>query len=106
MKTYRMNAVMAGVLYILGTLSGVLSLVVAGDLVTGEDVLTRITADPSRLTLGTFFILTMAFSLAAMTIFLYTLFRKSSGPLAMGLALWLIIKGFSPDAVTKLDEAH
>ena len=88
MKTYRMNAVMAGVLYILGTVSGVASLVVAGNLVTGEDVLTRIATDPSRLTLGTFFILTMGFSLAAMTVFLYPLFRKDSEPLAMGMVIF------------------
>ena len=84
MKTYRLSAVMAGTLYILGTIGGVLALVTAGDLVTGDDILARIAADPLRLTLGTFFILVMGLSLAAMTIFLYPVFRKDSEALAMG----------------------
>ena len=87
MKTYRMNAVMAGALYILGTVAGILSVVVVGGF-PDENFLTRMAADPSRLTLGAFFILIMGFSLAAMTLFLYPLFRKDSEPLAMGMVLF------------------
>jgi hypothetical protein len=87
MKTYRMNAVMAGALYILGTVAGVLSVVAVGGF-PDENFLTRIAADPSRLTLGAFFILVMGLSLAAMTVFLYPLFRKDSEPLAMGMVLF------------------
>jgi hypothetical protein len=82
-----MNAVMAGALYILGTVAGVLSVVVVGGF-PDEDFLTRIAADPSRLTLGAFFILVMGFSLAAMTVFLYPLFRKDSEPLALGMLIF------------------
>lgn len=88
MKTYRTNATMAGALYILGTVAGVLALVTAGDLVTGDNMLARIAADPARLTLGTFFILVMGFSLTAMTVFLYPLFRKDSEPLALGMLIF------------------
>ena len=87
MKTYRMNAVMAGALYILGTVAGVLSVVAVGGF-PDEDFLTRIAADPSRLTLGAFFILVMGLSLAAMTLFLYPLFRKDSEPLAIGMVVF------------------
>jgi hypothetical protein len=87
MKTYRMNAVMAGGLYVLGTVAGVLSVVVVGGF-PDEDFLARIAADPSRLTLGAFFILIMGFSLAAMTLFLYPLFRKDSEPLALGMLIF------------------
>ena len=87
MKTYRRYAVMAGALYILGTVAGVLSVVVVGGF-PDEDFLTRIAADPSRLTLSAFLILIMGFSLAAMTLFLYPLFRKDSEPLAMGMVLF------------------
>jgi hypothetical protein len=78
---------MAGALYILGTVAGVLSVVVVGGF-PDEDFLTRIAADPSRLTLSAFLILIMGFSLAAMTLFLYPLFRKDSEPLAMGMVLF------------------
>ena len=88
MKTYRLNAIMAGALYILGTVGGVLSLVTAGDLVKGDDVLARIATDPSRITLGAFFVLIMGFSLTAMTVFLYPLFKKDSEPLALGMLIF------------------
>jgi hypothetical protein len=87
MKTYRLNAVMAGALYILGTVAGILSVVAVGGF-PDEDFLTQIAADPSQATLGAFFILIMGFSLAAMTVFLYPLFRKDSEPLAMGMVLF------------------
>ena len=87
MKTYRTNAVMAGALYILGTVAGILSVVTVGGF-PDEDFLARMAVDPSRLTLGAFLIFTMGFSLAAMTLFLYPLFRKDSEPLAMGMVLF------------------
>ncbi len=52
MKTYRTTAVTVGVLYILGTISGILSLVVTRVLLPGEDFLTQIAANPFQPTLG------------------------------------------------------
>ena len=48
MKTYRTNAVMAGALYILGTVAGILSVVTVGGF-PDEDFLARMAVDPSRL---------------------------------------------------------
>ena len=87
MKTYRLNALMAGVLYIIGTVAGVLSVVAIGGF-PGDDFQAFMATDPSRIVLGAFFILVMGFSLAAMTLFLYPLFRKDSEPLAMGMVLF------------------
>lgn len=92
MKTYRIHAVMAGVLYVLGTVGGILSIVVVGGF-PDEDFLTRIAGDPSRLTLGAFFIL-MAPGLGFLQV-----------PLAvqeMVMGAWLIVKGFSPAAIASL----
>jgi hypothetical protein len=85
-KTYRTNAVMAGLLYILGTAAGVTSVVVVGGF--PSDFQAFMTTDPWRVQLGAFFIVVMGFSLAAMTLFLYPLFRKDSEPLAMGMVLF------------------
>jgi len=87
-KTYRINAAVAGVLYIIGTVAGVLSLVVTKDLFAGEDFLIRIFANPILLNLGAFFILIMGLSLAAMPIFLYPLFRKKSEAMALGMVIF------------------
>lgn len=88
MKTYRMTAVIVGILYIIGTVSGILSLVVTKDLLAGEDFLIRIAANPFPLNLGAFFVLMMGLSLAAMPVFLYPLFKKKNEALALGMVLF------------------
>ena len=97
MNTYRMNAVMAGALYFLGTVFGVLGGVIGGEVLTslisgkllaGVDLLGLVAADSSRLTVGAFLTLMMGISLVAMTVFLYPVFRKDSEGLAMGLVLF------------------
>ena len=97
MNTYRMNAVMAGALYFLGTVFGVLGTVIGGEVLTslisgkplaGVDMLGLVAANSSRLTGGAFFYLMMGISLVAMTVFLYPIFRKDSKELAMGMVLF------------------
>jgi len=97
MKTYRMNAVMAGALYLLGTVFGVTSAIVGGEvlssivsakLLVGVDMLGLVAANSSQLTLGAFLILMMGISLVAMTIFLYPIFKKDSKELAVGMLLF------------------
>jgi len=97
MKTYRMNAVMAGALYFLGTVFGVLGGVIGGEVLTsiisgkplaGVDMLGLVAANSSQLTVGAFFTLMMGISLVAMTVFLYPIFRKDSKELAMGMVLF------------------
>ncbi|MDO9302388.1 MAG: DUF4386 domain-containing protein, partial [Anaerolineales bacterium] len=97
MNTYRMNAVMAGALYFLGTVFGVLGAVVGGEVfssivtskpLVGVDILGLVAANSSRLTGGAFFTLMMGISLVAMTVFLYPIFRKDSEELAMGMVLF------------------
>jgi len=97
MKTYRMNAVMAGALYLLGTVFGVTSAIVGGEVLSsivggkplvGVDMLGLVAANSSQLNLGAFLILMMGISLVAMTIFLYPIFRKDSKELAVGMLLF------------------
>lgn len=97
MKTYRTNAIMAGSLYILGTVFGVLGAIISGDVLTsiirgiplrGVDMLGLIATNSSRLTGGAFFTLLMGIALMAMTIFLYPIFRKDSEELALGMLLF------------------
>jgi hypothetical protein len=97
MNTYRMNAVMAGALYLLGSVFGVMGGVfggkvlvslIAGTPPAGAELLSIVAADSSRLTMGAFLTLMMGISLAAMTVFLYPVFRKDSHELAMGMVLF------------------
>ncbi len=97
MKTYRLNAVMAGALYFLGTVFGIVGGLVGGEVFTsiisakpleGVDMLGLVAADASQITVGAFFTLMMGISLVAMTIFLYPIFRKDSEELALGMLLF------------------
>jgi hypothetical protein len=97
MNTYRKNAVMAGVLYFLGTVFGFLGGVIGGEVLSsfsfgkplvGVDVLGIVAANSSRITGGSFLYLMMGISLMAMTVFLYPIFRKDCEELAMGMVLF------------------
>ena len=97
MKTYRMNAVMGGVLYILGTVFGVVGGVIGGEVLVsliagqplaGVDTLSLVAAHSSQISGGAFFTLMMGISLMAMTIFLYPILKKDSEELAGGLLLF------------------
>jgi hypothetical protein len=97
MKTYRMNAVMAGVLYFMGTVFGVSGAVIGGEVLTsiisgkpliGVDMLSLVASNSSRLTGGAFLTFMMGISLVGMTVFLYPVLRKASKELAMGMVLF------------------
>ena len=87
MKTYRINAAMAGVLYFLGTVFGILGGVFGGKVLTsliigsplaGGELLGQVAANSSRMTVDAFLCLMMGISLSAMTLFLYPVFRKKT----------------------------
>lgn len=97
MKTYRLSAVMAGALYFLGTVFGilgaiyggeVLSSIVTGKPLSGVDTLGLVASSSTQLTGAAFFTLMMGISLVAMTVFLYPIIRKDSEELAMGMLLF------------------
>jgi len=97
MNTYRKNAVMAGILYFLGSVFGFSGSVIGGEVLSsltaskplvGVDILGLVAANSSQITGGAFLILMMAISLVAMTVFLYPIFRKDSKELAMGMVLF------------------
>jgi hypothetical protein len=114
-KNHRISAVLTGVLYIIGTAAGILSVAVTGDLLAGDDFIHRIAANPSPLYMGAFFILIMGLSLAAMPIVLFPIFKKRNEALAMGMVVfrgpiegstyilfvvnWLLLGAFSKELV-------
>ncbi|GAB6090731.1 DUF4386 domain-containing protein [Spirochaeta dissipatitropha] len=87
MKNYRINSIMAGALYILGTVAGVLSVIVVGGF-PDQNFISRIAGNPSTVMVGALLILIMGISLASMTLFLYPLFRRDSEPLALGMLVF------------------
>ncbi len=97
MKNYRINALMVGLLYLLGTVFGIASAVVGGDVMSslvqskplsGMVLLDLVATDSSRLLGGSFLILMMGISLVGMTVFLYPILKKDSEELAIGMLLF------------------
>ncbi len=97
MKTYRINAVMTGILYFLGTAFGISGGLLGGDVLqslisgvplVGVDMLSLAATDSSKLTWGACLTILMGISLVGMTVFLYPVMRKASKELAMGMVLF------------------
>lgn len=70
-------------LFIVGTLSGILSLVFAGDLFSNSTTFTSIQLNSNRITTGVLFVLIMTFSLSMVPVTLYPLLKKTNPRLAL-----------------------
>ena len=84
MKTYRKTAVIVGILFIIGTISGVLSGVVLAPIMAGSTYPLNIAASETRWIFGSLLILLMGFPLAMIPVFLYPIFKKHNEVLALG----------------------
>ena len=85
METNRKTGIIIGILYIIGTVSGILS-----GLLTRfpSDYFSRIAAAHYQFTLGALFILIMGFSLALIPIILYPILKKQNKILALGYVVF------------------
>jgi hypothetical protein len=81
---HRKTAILVGVLFIVGDIAGVLSLLVTRGLLEGPDVLTKVAADQSRLVLGALLVLVMGLALALVPVVMYPVFKKYNEVLALG----------------------
>jgi hypothetical protein len=87
MNNYRKTAVIVGVLYIIGTVAGILSVAVS-EPVRAEAYLVSISANPNQITLAALFILLMGLALALVPILLFPLLKKYNEVLAMGYVVF------------------
>ena len=76
MDTNRRIAVIVGVLYIVGTVAGVLSVVVTQPVLGASDYLTQIVANENRMVTGALLVLTMGLSLAMVPVMLFPVLRE------------------------------
>ena len=77
-----------GVLFIIGTVAGVLSMVFLGPFLGDPDYLTSFAANRNKIINGSLLILTMGFSLSMVPVLLYPVFKKFSEPLALGAVVF------------------
>ena len=84
MNTNRRTAITVGVLYILGTLAGILSAITIGSILTDPDYLIQFSANQNQIILATLFVLIMGFALAMIPVVLFPIFKQYNEALALG----------------------
>ena len=89
-RSDRRAATLIGVLFIVGTVAGALSLVVTDPLLRGPDYLARIAANPGQMIVGVLLLMTMGFALALVPVLFWPIGRRHSEPLAMG---YIVFRG-------------
>lgn len=88
MNTYRKTAVVVGILFIIGTVSGILSGVVTASIMAGATFPLNIAASETQWIAGTLLVALMGLSLAMMPVMLYPILRKHNQVLALGAVLF------------------
>ena len=84
----RKTAVIVGILFIIGTVSGILSAVFTGGVFTDSDYLIRVAENEPQILLGAAFVLLMGFSLAMVPVVMFPLFKKKNEALALGAVVF------------------
>ena len=88
MNTYRKTATIVGALFIVGTVAGILSVVLTSSTLSAPNYLARIAANGNRITLGALSILVMGFALAMVPVLMFPIFRKQNETLALGYVVF------------------
>jgi hypothetical protein len=88
MSADRKAAIWIGVLYIIGTVALVLSLVVMGGLLAGPAYLAQVAAQPNQVAIGAVLALLAGFALAMVPVVFWPVGRRYSETLAMGYVVF------------------
>ena len=86
--TNRTTAAIVGVLFIIGTLAGVLSVPLVGGILGTPDDLTMVAAHPSRVVLGALLILVMGLALAMVPAMMFPILKRQNEALAIGYVIF------------------
>jgi hypothetical protein len=88
MNTYRKTAVIVGMLFIIGTISGILAGVFTAPIRAGSTYPLNVSASETQWIIGTLLVLLMGLSLAMVPVLLYPILRKRNEVLAFGAVLF------------------
>jgi Domain of unknown function (DUF4386) len=87
-RASRKTAIIVGVLYIIGTVAGVLSLVFAGSILDDPDYLMKVSANENQIITGALFVLTMGLALALVPVMMFPILKKHHEGLAAGYVVF------------------
>lgn len=88
MNSYKKTARIVGVLYIIGTVAGVLSMLVTGGLLDNPNYLNVLASNPSQAQLIAFLILIMGLPLAMVSAMMFPILKKHNEALAIGYVIF------------------
>jgi hypothetical protein len=88
MNTTRKTAIIVGVLFIIGTVAGILSGIVTDPVLGASDYLTQVAANENSIVLGAMLVLVMGFPLAMIPVVMFPIFRKYNESLALGAVIF------------------
>jgi len=87
----RKNAIIVGMLYIIATVAGVLSVAPSSALLSGSDMLAKIAANEGQLIIVSLLLFIMATAVAGVAFMIYPLLKQDSKTLNQkGLAVWYL----------------
>ncbi|MBN1453583.1 MAG: DUF4386 domain-containing protein [Anaerolineales bacterium] len=86
--TSRNTAIIVGVLYITGTVAGILSLVFTGPVLEGPDFLIQVSTKPNQIVIGALFVLIMGLALAMVPVMMLPILKRYNEALAVGYVLF------------------
>src|SRR5512140_3160816 len=87
-NTNRKTAVLVGVLYILGTVMGVLSVIFTGPILDDPNYLIKASENQGQLVIAALMVLTMCLSLAMIPFLLFPMLKKVNESLAVGYVVF------------------
>jgi len=90
MNTNRKTATIVGVLFIIGTVAGILSVVFTGPILNDPDYLIEVAANESQIIIGALFVLIMGFALAMVPVMMFPIFKKHHEASALG---YIVFRG-------------
>ena len=90
MNSNRKTAIIVGLLYIIGTVSGIIWKVLAGSIPNDLNLLTKVTANESQITIGALSLLLMGLALAMVPVMMFPILRKHNEALAVG---YIVFRG-------------
>jgi Domain of unknown function (DUF4386) len=88
MNTNRMSATMVGVLFIIGTVAGILSVVFTESILNDPNYLVKVSANENQIVIGALFVLTMGFVLAMVPVVIFPILKKYNEVLALGYVVF------------------
>ena len=84
----RRTAIIVGILYIIGTVAGILSLIFTGPVLERADYLIQVSTKPNQIVIGALFVLTMGLALGMVPVMLFPILKRYNEALAVGYVLF------------------